>query len=178
MQLVRHANRGRLLLRTPGPFPYWICKCSFVETTDTQSYITPVYVTFPWLYFLPTLTLLLNTGFNRASATGVACRQGTLNPPDTWSCPILGLACVLMSRSISPELVLSPDLWISNTPRYFSFAFWQRLFSVSIINEQHANDVSIYFFCFFKSQGHINSVSYKYRNILVKTSNRTLYILE
>ena len=28
-----------------------------------------------------------------------------------------------MSRPISPELVLSPDLWISNTPRYFSFAF-------------------------------------------------------
>ena len=27
-----------------------------------------------------------------------------------------------MSRPISPELVLSPDFWISNTPRYFSFA--------------------------------------------------------
>ena len=43
MQRVRHANRGRLLLRTPGPVP------------------------------------------------------------------LLGLACVLMSRPISPELVLSPD---------------------------------------------------------------------
>ena len=41
----------------------------------------------------------------------------------TWSCPTLGLACVLMSRPISPELVLSPDFWISNTPRYFSFAY-------------------------------------------------------
>ena len=51
------------------------------------------------------------------------CRQGTLTPPDTWSCPTLGLACVLMSRPFSPELVLSPDLWISNTPRYFSFAY-------------------------------------------------------
>ena len=50
-----------------------------------------------------------NIGFYRASATGVACRQGTLTPPDTWSCPTLGLACVLMSRPISPELVLSPD---------------------------------------------------------------------
>ena len=28
-----------------------------------------------------------------------------------------------MSRPISPELVLSPDFWISNIPRYFSFAF-------------------------------------------------------
>ena len=26
-----------------------------------------------------------------------------------WSCPTLGLACVLMWRPISPELVLSPD---------------------------------------------------------------------
>ena len=34
--------------------------------------------------------------------------MGMLTPPDTWSCPTLGLACVLMS--ISPELVLSPDL--------------------------------------------------------------------
>ena len=56
-------------------------------------------------------------------ATGAACQQRTLTPPDTWSCPNLGLACVLMSRPISPELVLSPDFWISNTPRYFSFAF-------------------------------------------------------
>ena len=27
-----------------------------------------------------------NIGFHRASATGVACRQGTLTSPDTWSC--------------------------------------------------------------------------------------------
>ena len=26
---------------------------------------------------------------------------------------------------ISPELVLSPDFWISNTPRYFSFALYE-----------------------------------------------------
>ena len=49
--------------------------------------------------------------------------RGTLTPPDTWSCPTLGLACVLMSRPISPELVLSPDLWISNTLWYFSRCF-------------------------------------------------------
>ena len=61
--------------------------------------------------------------FHRAYATGAACQQRTLTPPDTWSCPTLGLACVLMSRPIFPELVLSPDLWISNTPRYFSFAY-------------------------------------------------------
>ena len=41
MQRVRHANRGRLLLRTPGPVPFGICKCSIVETTDIQSYNAP-----------------------------------------------------------------------------------------------------------------------------------------
>ena len=72
---------------------------------------------------LPNLTFyLIVQGFHRTYATGAACQQRTLTPPDTWSCPTLGLACVLMSRPISPELVLTPDFWISNIPRYFSFA--------------------------------------------------------
>ena len=72
---------------------------------------------------LPNLTFyLIVQGFHRTYATGAACQQRTLTPPDTWSCPTLGLACVLMSRPISLELVLSPDFWISNIPRYFSFA--------------------------------------------------------
>ena len=76
------------------------------------------------LTLLPNLTFyLIVQGFHRTYATGAACQQRTLTPPDTWSCPTLGLACVLMSRPISPEFVLSPDFWISNTPRYFSFAW-------------------------------------------------------
>ena len=75
------------------------------------------------LALLPNLTFyLIVQDFHRAYATGGACQQRTLTPPDTWSCTTLGLACVLMSRSISPELVLSPDFWISNIPLYFSFA--------------------------------------------------------
>ena len=93
------------------PFPWF----DTFRWFDTNSW------PFPRFDFLLNLTLLI-IGFHGASATGVACRQGTLTPPDTWSCPTLGLACVLMSRPISPELVLSPDFWISNTPRYFSFA--------------------------------------------------------
>ena len=34
-----------------------------------------------------------------------------------------GLACFLILRPTPPELVLSPDLWVSNTPRYFCFTF-------------------------------------------------------
>ena len=83
-----------------------------------------------FLTLLLILTLLPNStfylivrGFHRTFATGAACQQRTLTPPDTWSCPTLGLACVLMSRPISLDLVLSPDFWISNIPRYFSFAY-------------------------------------------------------
>ena len=73
--------------------------------------------------FLPNLTLyLIVRGFHRTFATGAACQQRTLTPSDTWSCPTLGLACVLMSRPISREIVLFPDFWVSNMPRYFSFA--------------------------------------------------------
>ena len=110
LRRVWHADRGRLLLRTPGPVPYGICKCSFVETTDTQSYITPVYDTFPWLDFLPNLTLLLNIGFHRASATGVACRQETLTPPDTWPRPFGTCICsTCWDQSFSELVVILPD---------------------------------------------------------------------
>ena len=64
---------------------------------------------------------LIARGFHRTFATGAACQQRTLTPPDTWSCPTLGLASVLMLRPISPELVLSPHFWVSNIPRYFRF---------------------------------------------------------
>ena len=52
---------------------------------------------------LPNSTFyLIVQGFHRTYATGAACQQRTLTPPDTWSCPTLGLACVLMSRPNTP----------------------------------------------------------------------------
>ena len=117
MQRVRHANRGRLLPPDTWSYPIW----------DLHLFIQPkphyLLVTLTELDLFTEIYITELRGFNRIYATGgVACQQGTLTPPDTWSCPTLGLACVLMSRPIFPELVLSPDLWISNTPRYFSFA--------------------------------------------------------
>ena len=74
------------------------------------------------LTLLPNLTFyLIARGFHRTFATGAACQQRTLTPPDTWSCPTLGLASVLMLRPISSELVLFLDFWVSNIPRYFCF---------------------------------------------------------
>ena len=81
----------------------------------------PYYWSWPynriWLY-------LIARGFHRTFATGAACQQRTLTPPDTWSCPPLGLASVLMLRPMSPELVLFLDFWVSNIPRYFCFCFY------------------------------------------------------
>ena len=72
---------------------------------------------------LPNLTFhLIVQGIHRTYATGAACQQRKLTPPDTWSCPTLGFAFVLTSRPISPELILFPDYIISNIPRSFSFA--------------------------------------------------------
>ena len=59
---------------------------------------------------LPNLTFyLIARSFHRTFATGATCQQRTLTPPDTWSCPTLGLASVLVLRPISHEFVLFPD---------------------------------------------------------------------
>ena len=80
------------------------------------------------LTLLPNLTFyLIARGFHRTFATGAACQQRTLTPPDTWSCPTLGLASVLMLRPISPELVLFLDFWVSNIPRYFCFCLKHKI---------------------------------------------------
>ena len=69
--------------------------------------ITPIFYPLLIWTLLSNITFnLIVWGFHRTIfATGAACQQRTLTPPDTWSCPTLGLACVLMSRPISPELV-------------------------------------------------------------------------
>ena len=88
--------------------------------------ITPIFDHLLIWTLLPNLTFyLIVWGFHRTFATGAACQQTTLTPPDTWPCPTLGLACVLMSRPVSPDLVLFPDFWVSNIPRYFCFAFYK-----------------------------------------------------
>ena len=78
---------------------------------------------------------LIVQGFHRTYATGAACQQRTLTPPDTWSCPNLGLACVLISRPISPELV--SGLLNFEHPSVLLFCFpllsWKLLYRVQQI---------------------------------------------
>ena len=50
------------------------------------------------------------SGFHRTFATGVACRQGTLTPPDTWSCPFGTCICsTCWDQSFSELVVILPD---------------------------------------------------------------------
>ena len=85
---------------------------------------------------LPSLTFyLIARGFHITFATGAACQQRTLTTPDTCSCPTLGLASVLMLRPISLELVLFPDFWVSNIPRYFGIASYKWSFSGGHLDE-------------------------------------------
>ena len=100
---------GRLLLRTPSPVPYGICRCSFFRPLTLNHTYTSVWP-LSRLEFLPALTLLLNIGFQRASATGVACWQGTLTPPDTWSRPFGTCICsTCWDQSFSELVVILPD---------------------------------------------------------------------
>ena len=87
---------------------------------------------------LPNLKFYLiarSGGFHGTFATGAACQQWTITPLDTWSCPTLGISSALMLRPIPPVLVLFPDFWVSNIPRYFCFAFFVLLvfFSLAIV---------------------------------------------
>ena len=103
------------MLRHSGGWPY-----TMTPSTD-QTFHQFLILSVIWT-LLPNLTFYLFVRcFHRTFATGAASKQKTLTPPDTWSCPTLGLAIVLMLRPISPELVLFPDFRVSNIPRYFYF---------------------------------------------------------
>ena len=50
------------------------------------------------------------SGFRRTFATGVACRQGTLTPPDTWSRPFGTCICsTCWDQSVFELVVMLPD---------------------------------------------------------------------
>ena len=82
--------------------------CSLIKYNDKPPTIRLYANPWPFL-FLPKLTIYrLMRGFHRTFATGVACWQGTLTPPDTWSRPniIDGPLC-----EIEPRCQLFPVGW-------------------------------------------------------------------
>ena len=110
-------------MRSPSPecyMTFWMM--TIYSDTLHWSGITPIFYPITDLDLITEFNFyLIARGFHRTFATGAACQQRTLTPPDTWSCPTLGLASVIMLRPMSPELVLFPDFWVTNIPRYFCF---------------------------------------------------------
>ena len=97
---------------------------------------------------LPNLIFyLIVWGFHRAFAMSATYKQRTLTPPNTWSCPTLGLVYVQMLRPISPELVLFPDFLSFEHPSVLP------LFLLSIFSETVRHDEDL-IFCLAISSNH------------------------
>ena len=86
---------------------------SFALTNVKWHSVTwPYTMTTPyWSDFVPNSTYYrILSGFHRTFATGVACRQGTLTPPDTWSRPFGTCICsTCWDQSFSELVVILPD---------------------------------------------------------------------
>ena len=120
MQRVRLANRGRLLLRTPGPVPFGTCICSNVETI--LSWTCHVYGPFEFRTSLGTSNLLF-----------------TLCPPICIPNLVIAEKTILLSlgpstvlyRSFLKHCTLTNDavgtIWLNDNPR----TLW--LLSVSLL---------------------------------------------
>ena len=113
------------------------CMMNIYSDTLLWSGITPMFDPITDLDLITEFDFLPNLiarGFHRTFATGAASQQRMLTPPDTWSCPTLGLASVLILRPISSELVLFLDFWVSNIPRYFCFCFLTMVYRIASTN--------------------------------------------
>ena len=82
-----------------------------------------------WSDFVPNSTFYrILSGFHRTFATGVACRQGTLTPPDTWSRPFGTCICsTCWDQSFSELVVILPDYALRISLGTFSILLLIRL---------------------------------------------------
>ena len=87
-----------------------------------------------WSDFVPNSTFYrIWSGFHRIFATGVACRQGTLTPPDTW-CRPFG-TCIYSScwdQSFSECVVILPDYALRISLGTFSILLHLHIFHYRI----------------------------------------------
>ena len=92
LQRVRLANRGRLLLRTPGPVQFGTCICSNVETT--LSWTCHVYGPYEFRTSLGTFILLVKVvrDFLRTNAK---FEPGSVTPNFCWSIWTVCTTCTI-----------------------------------------------------------------------------------
>ena len=90
---------GNLIRQYEPPLSFW--RMTIYIYILHWSDFTPILILLLISTLLPNLTFyLIVRGFPRTFATVATCQQRTLTPPDTWSCPTLDLAGVLMLRPI------------------------------------------------------------------------------
>ena len=93
-----------------------------LTNVKSHSVTWPYTMTTPyWSDFVPNSTFYrIFSGFHRTFATDVACRQGTLTPPDTWSRPFGTCICsTCWDQSFFRTCRYFSGLCSSNIPRYF-----------------------------------------------------------
>ena len=73
---------------------------TFVGMTKYNDSTPPIRIYQSMTFLLSSTFYPIMRGFHRTSAMGVACRQGTLSPPDTWSRPIWNLHMFYLLRQI------------------------------------------------------------------------------
>ena len=97
---------------------------SFLLTIVKRHSVTwPYTMTTPyWSDFVPNSTFYrILSGFHRTFATGVACRQGTLTPPDTWSRSFGTCICsTCWDQSFSELVVILLDFGLRRSLGTFS----------------------------------------------------------
>ena len=89
---------------------------------------------------------LILSGSHWTYATGVACRQGTLTPPDTWSRPFVTCICsTCWDQSFFRSCRYFSGLCSSNIHRYFldfAFVILQRQQNIIYFTVKKYNNVS------------------------------------
>ena len=91
-----------------------------LQPDQTQWQLSTDQTSYQSVTFIPNSTFYrLKRGFNRTFATGVACWQGTLTPPDTRSRPIWDLHMFYLLNPFPEIVVIFSGLFTSNIPRYF-----------------------------------------------------------
>ena len=111
---------------------------SHLKNVKCHSVTWPYTMTTPyWTDFVPNSTFYrILSGFHRTFATDVACRQGTLTPPDTWSRPFGTCICsTCWGQSFSELVVILPDYALRISLGTFSILlcnFFVALFVLSL----------------------------------------------
>ena len=112
LQRVRLANRGRLLVRTPGPVPFWTCICSNFEHLQRVWHASRgrllLRIPGPVLLGLAYVLLVETNPFpNLSLFYRTMLFEYFLD--FAWDHSFLNLSCLR-------------TFWVSNIPRYFYFA--------------------------------------------------------